>query len=199
MNGSRIVASWLAVLIISGGAFAQTPQSVNIRGTVTSFDGRMIRVEARGAGPLEVELPETVNVSGTKAFSLSDVKPGMVLGVTTIKRADGETVAIDLRPIPATAPLGLSPFDLAAGSTMTNATLEGQAVLANGSELVLNYKSGTVKVLVPPGTPMSQSAPGSRADIKPGETIFIVARIGAGDKLTAARVQVSTNGVKPTQ
>jgi hypothetical protein len=199
MNGSRIVASWLAVLIISGGAFAQTPQSVNIRGTVTSFDGRMIRVEARGAGPLEVELPETVNVSGTKAFSLSDVKPGMVLGVTTIKRADGETVAIDVRPIPATAPLGLSPFDLAAGSTMTNATLEGQAVLANGSELVLNYKSGTVKVLVPPGTPMSQSAPGSRADIKPGETIFIVARIGAGDKLTAARVQVSTNGVKPTQ
>lgn len=199
MNGSRIVASWLAVLIISGGAFAQTPQSVNIRGTVTSFDGRMIRVDARGAGPVEVELPETVNVSGTKAFSLSDVKPGMVLGVTTIKRADGETVAIDVRPIPATAPLGLSPFDLAAGSTMTNATLEGQAVLANGSELVLNYKSGTVKVLVPPGTPMSQSAPGSRADIKPGETIFIVARIGAGDKLTAARVQVSTNGVKPTQ
>jgi hypothetical protein len=199
MNGSRIVASWLAVLILSGGAFAQTPQSVNIRGTVTSFDGRMIRVDARGAGPVEVELPDTVNVSGTKAFSLSDVKPGMVLGVTTVKRADGETVAIDVRPIPPTAPLGLTPFDLAVGSTMTNATLEGQAVLANGSELVLNYKSGTVKVLVPPGTPMSQSAPGSRADIKPGETIFIVARIGAGDKLTAARVQVSTNGVKPTQ
>ncbi len=199
MNGSRIVASWLAVLILSGGAFAQTPQSVNIRGTITSFDGRMIRVDARGAGPVEVELPDTVNVSGTKAFSLSDVKPGMVLGVTTVRRADGETVAIDVRPIPMTAPLGLTPFDLAVGSTMTNAALEGQAVLANGSELVLNYKSGTVKVLVPPGTPMSQSAPGSRADIKPGETIFIVARIGEGDKLTAARVQVSTNGVKPTQ
>jgi hypothetical protein len=199
MNGSRIVASWLAVLILSGGAFAQTPQSVNIRGTITSFDGRMIRVDARGAGPVDVELPDTVNVSGTKAFSLSDVKPGMVLGVTTVKRADGETVAIDVRPIPPTAPLGLTPFDLAVGSTMTNAALEGQAVLANGSELVLNYKSGVVKVLVPPGTPMSQSAPGSRADIKPGETIFIVARIGAGDKLTAARVQVSTNGVKPTQ
>lgn len=198
MNRIRLLASLFAVLM-GGAALAQMPQSVNIRGTVTGFDGRMIRVEARGAGPLEVELPDTVNVSGTKPFSLSDIKPGMVLGVTTIKRADGETVAIDVRPIPATAPLGLSPFDLAAGSTMTNATLEGQAVLTNGSELVLNYKSGTVKVLVPPGTPMSQSAPGSRADIKPGETIFIVARIGAGDKLTAARVQVSTNGVKPTQ
>ena len=35
MNRSRIVASWLAVLIISGGAFAQTPKSVNIRGAVS--------------------------------------------------------------------------------------------------------------------------------------------------------------------
>ena len=197
MNRPRILASLLAVLM--GSVLAQAPQSVNIRGTVSSFDGRMIRVDARGAGPLEVELPDVVNVSGTKSFRLSEVKPGMVLGVTTVKRADGATVAIDVRPIPATAPLGLTPFDLVAGSTMTNAALEGQAVLANGSELVLNYKSGTVKVLVPPGTPMSQSTPGSRADIKPGETIFIVARIGQGDKLTAARVQVSTNGVKPTQ
>jgi hypothetical protein len=197
MDRPRMLASLLAVLM--GSVLAQAPQSVNIRGTVSSFDGRTIRVDARGAGPLEVELPDTVNVSGTKSFSLSEVKPGMVLGVTTVKRADGATVAIDVRPIPATAPLGLTPFDLVAGSTMTNAALEGQAVLASGSELVLNYKSGTVKVLVPPGTPMSQSMPGSRADIKPGETIFIVARIGQGDKLTAARVQVSTNGVKPTQ
>lgn len=199
MNALRIAASLLAFLIGSTSAIAQAPPSVNIRGIVSSFDGRMIRVEARGVGPLEVELPDTVNVAGTQAFSLADVKPGMVLGVTTVKRADGQTVATDVRPIPATAPLGLTPFDLAAGATMTNATLEGQAVLANGSELVLNYKSGTVKVLVPPGTPMSRSAPGSRADIKPGETIFIVARIGEGDKLIAARVQVSTMGIKPTQ
>ena len=198
MNRTHFVAGLLAVLLASAVP-AQAPQSVNIRGTVMGFDGRTIRVDARGAGPLEVELPDSVNVSGTKAFSLADVKPGIVLGVTTVKRADGQTVAIDVRPIPATAPLGLTPFDLAAGATMTNATLEGQAVSASGSELVLNYKSGTVKVLVPPDTPMSQSTPGSRADIKPGETIFIVARIGQGDKLTAARVQVSTNGVKPTQ
>lgn len=199
MNSSRILAGILAGLIASAGALAQSAQSVNIRGTVTSFDGRVIRVDARGAGAVEVELPDSVNVSGTRAFTLADVKPGMVLGVTTLKRADGETVAIDVRPIPATAPLGLTPFDLAPGATMTNASLEGQAVVANGSELVLNYKSGTVKVLVPPGTPMSQAVPGNRSDIKPGETIFIVARIGEGNKLTAARVQVSTNGVKPTQ
>ena len=196
--------NFMGLLLLGSSLMAQAqapaqPQRVNIRGTVTAFDGKTISVDARGAGAVQVALPDGINVSGTKAFSLADVKPGMVLGVTTVKRADGTTVAIDVRPIPATASLGLSPFDLAPGSTMTNAALEGQAVSADGSELVLNYKSGTVKVLVPPGTPMSQAVPGNRADIKPGETIFIAATVADDNKLTATRVQVSTNGVKPTQ
>ena len=199
MSSPPIRVFLLLLALAAGAATAQSPQRVNIRGTVTAFDGKTISVDARGVGPVQVALPEAVSVAGTKAFSLADVKPGMVLGVTTVKRADGATVAIDVRPIPATASLGLSPFDLAPGATMTNAALEGQAVSADGSELVLNYKSGTVKVLVPPGTPMSQAVPGNRADIKAGETIFISALVGDDNKLTAARVQVSTNGVKPTQ
>ena len=181
----------------AGSAMAQ--KNINIRGTVTAFDGKVISVNSREGGAVKVELPDNVAVAGTKAITLADVKPGMPLGVTTIKRADGEIVAIDIRPIPPTAALGLSPFDLQPGSTMTNATLEGQVQSTSGAELTLNYKSGMVKVMVPPGTPMSQAIPGNRSDIKPGETIFIAVRVGDDGKFTAARVQVSTNGVKPTQ
>lgn len=178
-------------------AWAQ--QNTNVRGTVTAFDGTIISVQTRDGKALEVLLPEGVNVSGTKAFTLAELKPGSVLGVTTVKRADGATVAIDVRPIPATARLGLSPFDLQPESTMTNAALEGQQVSTAGAELTLNAGAGPIKVLVPPGTPMSQAVPGTRADIKPGETIFIAARPNADGKLAAQRVQVSSNGVKPTQ
>ena len=66
----------------AGAAWAQ--QSVNVRGTVTAFDGKSIGVAAREGGAVEVALPEGVNVSGTKAITLEDIKPGMVLGVTTI-------------------------------------------------------------------------------------------------------------------
>jgi hypothetical protein len=174
-------------------------QSVNIRGLVTAFDGKVIDVRTRDGGDVKVALPETVNVNATRAFTMADIKPGMVMGVTTIKRADGATVAIDVRPIPPTAPQGLSPFDLQPGSTMTNAAVEAAVDSVGGQELVLNYKTGSVKVLVPPGTPMSQSTPGSRADIKPGETVFVSARAGEGGTFTAVRVQVSKDGVKPTQ
>jgi hypothetical protein len=193
------IRTFLTLLVLAGCTLAQAQQRVNIRGTVTAFDGRLISVSSRDAGAVQVVLPDNVNVSGTRAITLADIQPGTTLGVTTVQRADGSTVAIDIRPIPATAPLGLSPFDLAPGSTMTNATLEGQALSTNGSELLLNYKSGTVKVVVPPNTPMSQAIPGSRADIRPGETVFIAATIGADNTITASRVQVSSNGVKPTQ
>ena len=90
-------------LLSLGNGIAQTLQSVNIRGTVTAFDAKIISIDSRDAGPVQVALPDNVNVSGTKAITMADIKPGMVLGVTTIKRADGETVAIDIRPIPASA------------------------------------------------------------------------------------------------
>lgn len=175
-------------------------QNVNVRGTVTAFDGQLISVKARDGKDVQVALPDNAPVAITKPLQLSDLKPGQTVGVTTIKRAsDGVLVAIDVRPIPPTAPQGLTPFDLQPGSTMTNAALEGSVQSAGGHELTLNYKTGTVRVLVPEGTPMSQSAPGARSDIKPGETIFIVARPAADGKLTAVRTQVSKDGVKPTQ
>lgn len=188
----------LAVTMLAGTA-APAQTNANVRGTVTAFDGKTIAVAAREGKTVEVSLPESVNVSGTQAFTLADLQPGTVLGVTTIKRADGQLVAIDVRPIPPTARLGLSPFDLQPESTMTNATLEGQVVSTSGAELTLNPGGGALKVLVPPGTPMSRAVPGKREDIKPGETIFIAARPDEQGKLVAVRVQVSTNGVKPTQ
>jgi len=192
----RIFVAGLLALTV---AVAPAQTNTNIRGTVTAFDGRTIAVATREGRAVEVQLPETVNVAGTQAFTLADLKPGTVLGVTTVRRADGQLIAIDVRPIPPTARLGLSPFDLQPESTMTNAALEAQVVSADGAELTLNHGGGTLKVLVPPGTPTSRSVPGNRADIKPGETVFIAARPDEQGRLVAVRVQVSTNGVKPTQ
>ena len=44
-----------------------------------------------------------------------------------------------------------------------------------------------------------RSAPGSRADLKPGETIFTIARVADDGKFATQRVSVSKDGVKPPQ
>lgn len=189
----------LAVLLAFGatGAGAQQP-NVNIRGTIAAFDGTTLTIAAREGRVMKVSLPDGVNVAATRAITLANLAPGTKLGVTTVKRGE-QLIAIDVRPIPAQAPSGLSAHDLQPESTMTNAVLEGTMQGSSGSELTLNYGSGTAKVLVPPGTPMSQAIPGARSDLKAGETVFVVARRDGEDSFTAVRVQVSKDGVKPTQ
>ncbi len=174
-------------------------QNFNWRGTIAAFDGKTLTVALRDGQSVAIDLPEGLGVSITQRFSMAEVRPGMVLGVTTVQRADGATVAIDVRPIPATAPQGLSPYDLQAHSTMTNAVLEASVAASDADEILLNYKTGAIKVLVPPGTPMSRAAPGSRSDLKPGEAVFVASRRNDLGTFTAIRVQVAKDGVKPTQ
>ena len=82
---------------------------------------------------------------------------------------------------------------------MNNGAVEATVAAAGGQELTLNYKTGAVKVLVVKETAMAQAAPGTRADLKPGETVFVFGTNDAAGKITAARVQVSKDGVKPVQ
>jgi hypothetical protein len=196
--GMQIKSLVLAAAVSALFGSAALAQNVNVRGMISSFDGKVIGVKTNDGKDVSIDLPDNVNVSATKAFTMADIKPGMKLGVTTIKGKDGAVMAIDVRPIPATAPDGLSPYDLAPESTMTNAVLEGTAQGTNGQELMLNYKTGTVKALVTTQTAMSQAVPGERGDIKPGETIYAATKKD-GDKIVAVRVQVSKGGVKPTQ
>ena len=196
MNSLR---SLFCALILCNLAAPAVAQNINWRGTIASFDGKALGVSLRDGSVVMVDVPESLPISATAAFTLADVKPGMVLGVTTLQRADGTTVAIDVRPIPATAQQGLSAYDLQPQSTMTNAVLEASVASANAHELLLNYKTGTVKVVVPPGTPMSRAVPGTRSDLVVGEAVYVASRRNEAQGFTAVRVQVGKNGIKPTQ
>lgn len=180
-------------------AQASAPTNVNVRGVIESFSDDRLAVRTNQGETVQVDVPAAVNVATTKTFGMADIKPGMKLGVTTVMRGDGQVVAIDVRPISATANVGLSPYDLQAGSTMTNGILEAVVDGSGAREILLNYQTGQVKVLVPPEATMSQAAPGARGDLKAGETVYVATRRGEDGKLTAVRLQVSKDGVKPTQ
>ena len=195
MRSKIFLAGMMAGALLATPAFAQ---NLNIRGTIASFESSMLQIDSLDGRRIAVEVPADLRVATTKPFSLTEVKPGMKLGVTTVKAPDGRTIAIDVRPIAATASDGLSPWDLRPDSVMTNGIVEATVSSNNGPELVLNYKTGSVNVFVPPEATLSQAGPGALSDLKAGETIFVAAR-KEGDKLVALRAQVSKDGVKPTQ
>lgn len=181
-----------ALILVSSLASAQAP--TRVRGTITSLDGDVLSVKSREGKDLKIQLAPDVGVSTAKTTTLAELK-GKYVGVTAIDKG-GKMVALEVHALPPQAPPGHMPWDLRPGSTMTNATLEGIAQASGGSEITLKYKDGSKTILVPPGTPIVAFVPGSRADLKAGETIWTSAR-AEGGKLVSQRLNVSKDGVKP--
>ena len=183
----------LCLLLATTTAFAQAP--ARVRGTITALDGDVLSVKSRDGKDLRIHLVSNVGVTTAKNTTLDALK-GKYVGVTAVQK-DGKMTALEVHAIPPQAKPGHFPWDLAPGSTMTNANLDGIAHASGGNEITLNYQGGSQKVLVPPGTPIVAFDPGSRADLKPGETIWTNARQEADGRIVAERLNVSKDGVKP--
>ena len=186
----------LCLLLAATTALAQTP--TRVRGTITSVDGDVISVKSRDGKDLKIHLAADTQVAVTKKASMADFKPGSYVGVTSQKDKNGRLVARRVHALGPQVPQMHGAWDSMPDSMMTNASLEGSAQVSGGSELTLKYKGGEQKILVTRETEYFTFAPGSRADLKPGETIFTSAR-DEGGKLVTGRVAVSKDGVKPPQ
>lgn len=138
----------------------------------------------------------TVAQTNVRIRGTITVVDGNVLSVTS---RDGRLVAKRVHALGPQVPSGHMAWDSMPDSLMTNANLTATAQVSGGSELTLKYKDGEQKILVTPATEYFTFVPGSRADLKPGETIFSGARVGNDGKYTTQRVAVSKDGVKPPQ
>jgi len=64
-------------------------------------------------------------------------------------------------------------------------------------QLVLKYPDGEQKIVVPAGVPIVRTVAGTRADLVPGEYVFVAAQTAPDGTITAQRIQVSKDGVRP--
>lgn len=190
----------LAILMLAlatSSVLAQT--NVRVRGTIAELKGDVLMVKSRDGRPLQLHLAPNTQVVTAKATTLAEFKPGSYVGVTSVKGPDGRLVAKRVHALGAQVPSGHTAWDSIPDSLMTNANLTATAQVGTGNELTLKYKDGEQKILVTPETEYFTFVPGSRADLKPGETIFSGARVGDDGKYTTQRVAVSKDGVKPPQ
>jgi hypothetical protein len=195
-------SAWLFLLLavlISASIAANAQTNLRVRGTITAFDGSVLSVKTREGKDLKLTLGEKAVVVAAKPLKLEDLKPGDFVGTTTQARADGALVAVEVHTLPPTASQGHTPWDLIEGSMMTNGNIGTVVQSAGARELVLEYKGGSQKIVVPPNTPIVTNTPAERSALKPGEYVFTTAQVAADGTMTVQRVQVSRDGVKPPQ
>ena len=187
----------LAGLLIVGSASAQT--TTRLRGTITAIDGNVMSVKSRDGKDVKVQVPDNVSVAVAKAIRFDDIKQGDYVGATTMAAADGTLTAIEVHYIPPTVPEGHGPWDLQPGSMMTNANVSSIVAAADHGELTLQCKDGTKKMNVPENAPIVRAVPGSRTDLRAGEYVFAALQAAPDGTLSAPRIQVSKDGVRPPQ
>ncbi len=187
----------LAGLLIANSASAQT--TTRLRGTITAIDGNVMSVKSRDGKDVKVQVPDNVSVAVAKAIRFDDIKQGDYVGATTMAAADGTLTAIEVHYIPPTVPEGHGPWDLQPGSMMTNANVSSIVAAADHRELTLQYKDGTKKMNVPENVPIVRAVPGSRTDLRAGEYVFAAVQVAPDGTLSAPRIQVSKDGVRPPQ
>ncbi|MGA2816251.1 MAG: hypothetical protein ABSE67_08140 [Xanthobacteraceae bacterium] len=194
-------AAAFALLLATSMAAAQAPDIVRVRGTIESVDGQMLDVKGRDGTPIKVKLADDVRVLAVDKKSLADVKQGVFVGITAMPQPDGTQKAVEIHIFPEAlrgTGEGHRPWDLMPNSTMTNANIDSAVTSIDGQELVLKYKDGEKKFIVPANIEVVMFAPAAVADLKPGEKIFVVAGKKQPDGTIAApSIVVGRNGVNP--
>ena len=198
----RALAAALTVTaVLASAAWAQQPQTVRIRGTIESVDGPMLMIKSREGTDMKVRMTDNVVVVGIAKSSLSDIKPNSYIGVSAMPEPDGTQKALAIHIFPEAqrgTGEGFRAWDLRPNSTMTNATVAETVAGTDGQNIMVKYKDGEKKVVVPPGTPIVAFVTADKAELKPGAKIIIFGATKKDDgSLEAARVGVGLDGITP--
>jgi hypothetical protein len=196
-----LVASLAFVSVLGTVAPAQQPATVRIRGTIEAVDGATLMIKSRDGTDLKVRMTDNAAVFAVVKTSLSEIKPGSYIGVSALPEPDGTQKALAVHIFPEAqrgAAEGFRPWDLRPNSTMTNATVAETVAGTDGQNILVKYKDGEKKVVVPPETPIVTFVASDKSEVKAGAKIIIFGAVKKDDgTLEANRVNVGRDGITP--
>jgi len=176
------------------------PAPVRVRGTIESINGDLLIVKGRDGRNVTMRMAASVSVAGVEKISLSDIKPGAYIGVTTVADAQGNQKATEVHLFPEAlrgAGEGTQAWDTAPGSSMTNGGLDKIVEGNDGHTLTVKYRSGEKQVTVGPETEVVRLVPGKRSDLQSGAKIVAAASRNADGVLETSRISVGLGGLTP--
>jgi hypothetical protein len=196
-----LVASLAAISVLTSVAWAQQPPPTRIRGTIEAVDGPVLGIKTREGTDVKVRMTDNVAVFAVVKTELSEIKEGSYIGVSAMAEPDGTQKAFAVHIFPENqrgAAEGFRPWDARPNSTMTNATVAETVKGTDGQNILVKYKDGEKKVVVPPDTPIVTFVASDKSEVKPGVKIIIFGATKKDDgMLEANRVNVGRDGITP--
>ena len=198
----RTIRLVLASAIIAASCEVATAQTVRVRGTIEKADGNLLSLKSSDGAELKLKLTENAMIVAVVKASMADIKEGTFLGSAAMPQPDGSQKALEVHIFPEQmrgTGEGHRPYAPVPNSTMTNGSASGATVAGvDGSTIVVKYKDGEKKIVVPPNVPIVRYEIGSKGDLKSGARFTVLAATRNTDgTLEASRINVGRDGVVP--
>src|SRR5258705_2030926 len=144
----------LAGAIVAAMCAAATAQTLRVRGTIEKADGNVLTLRSSDGAELKLTLAENATIIAVVKASMADIKEGTFLGSAAMPQPDGSQKALEVHIFPEQmrgTGEGHRPYAPIPESTMTNGATSGSTVAGvDGSTIVVKYKDGEKKIVVPP-------------------------------------------------
>jgi hypothetical protein len=190
----------LALVLICAQAIAQPAQNRRFRGAIEGLDGNVLTVKVRDGSSVRINLAENWQVTAYTRAQISDIKVGAFIGVGATPQPDGSQRAVSINIFPESARglgEGFRSWDVVPNGTMTNANVAEAVASPDGQTLLLKYKDGEKKIIVPPTATIAQFSAGEKSEVKPGVAVAITAVAKPDGTFESARVGVGRDGFVP--
>jgi len=199
---SRTIRMALVGAILAASCTAATAQSVRVQGTLENVDGSVLMFRSSEGAELKVTLAENAMIVVVIKGSMADIKEGTYLGSAAMPQSDGSQKALEVHIFPEQmrgTGEGHRPYAPVPESTMTNGSTSGPMVAGvDGSTIVVRYKDGEKKIVVPPNVPIVRYEIGGKGDLKAGARFTVPAATKRPDgTLEANRINVGRDGIVP--
>ena len=196
-----ILSRAFAVVALLYGATAMA-QTVRVRGTIEHAEGNALTLRSSDGADLKVTLNDKTMIVAVVKASMADIKEGTFLGSAAMPQPDGSQKALEVHIFPEQmrgSGEGHRPYDPVPNSTMTNGAAAGAIVEGiNGTTMLVKYKDGEKKIVVPPNTPIVRYEIGGKGDLRAGAHATVMAGGKKSDgTFEATRINVGRDGVVP--
>ena len=198
---SKTIRIALAAAILAAWCTAATAQSVRVRGMIENVDGSVLMFKSSEGAELKLTLTENAMIVAVVKASIADIKEGTYLGSAAMPQSDGSQKALEVHIFPEQmrgTGEGHRPYAPIPESTMTNGSTGSTVTGVEGSTIVVRYKDGEKKIVVPPSVPIVRYEIGGKGDLKTGARFTALAATKKPDgTLEANRINVGRDGIVP--
>src|SRR3989449_10492045 len=171
----RTIRVVLAGAIIAASCAAATAQTLRVRGTIEKADGNVLTLKSTDGAELKLTLTDNTLIVDVVKASMADIKEGTFLGSAAMPQPDGSQKALEVHIFPEQmrgTGEGHRPYAPVPNSTMTNGSASGATVTGvDGAAMLVKYKDGEEKIVIPPNVPIVRYESGGRGDLQAGAPV----------------------------